>query len=147
MTSKKPAFLLDVNVLLALIDAMHQHHEPAWAWFRATGRAAFATCPIVENGVLRIASSNAYPNRSGDVQTVRESLCRLAEEPGFRFWSDSVSLRNALKANEDARSNEVTDLYLVALAAANGGRLATFDTNLRPELLAKASTVELLLRH
>ena len=144
MTSKKLAYLLDVNVVLALIDAMHEHHELAWTWFRTTGRAAFATCPIVENGVLRIASSNAYPNRSGDVETVRESLCRLAEQPGFRFWSDSVSLRTVLRAGSDARSNEVTDLYLVALAAANGGRLATFDTRLRPELVAKASTVEVL---
>ncbi len=144
MTGRTRPHLLDVNVVLALIDSMHEHHEAAWRWFQSTGRSSFATCPIVENGVLRIASSAAYPNRPGDIDVVRSALDTVATEPGFQFWPDSVSLRGMLIADSGARPNEITDLYLVALAASNGGSLATFDTKIRADLVAGATAVEVL---
>ncbi len=56
-------YLLDVNVLLALSDPMHIHHEAAHRWFAAKGQSAWATSPITENGFVRIASHPNYPNR------------------------------------------------------------------------------------
>ena len=85
--------LLDVNVVLAIIDPAHEHHEAAFSWFGRIGRAEFATCPIVENGVLRIASSAAYPNRPGDVDVVCQVLSGLCSLPGHAFWGDTISLR------------------------------------------------------
>ena len=119
--------LLDVNVVLAIVDPAHEHHVAALSWFEAIGRSGFATCPIVENGVLRIASSAAYPNRPGDVDTVRRVLDGICELPGHVFWPDSISLRVVLPPVTQLSSRQVTDVYLVALAAANRGRFATFD--------------------
>lgn len=119
--------LLDVNVVLAVIDPAHEHHTIANPWFLATGRNAFATCPIVENGVLRIASSAAYPNRPGDVDTVRLVLERLCQEAGHVFWADSISLVDVLPRSSGLSSKEVTDAYLVRLATANKGVFVTFD--------------------
>jgi uncharacterized protein len=124
------AFLLDVNVVLALVDPAHQHHRLASEWFRSEAISAFATCPIVENGVLRVASSTAYPNRPGDVDTVRDVLARLYEQPGHFFWPDSISLVETLPQTTGLTSRQVTDCYLVALAQANNGRLATFHRSI-----------------
>jgi hypothetical protein len=63
-------YLLDINLLLALSDPMHIHHETAHGWFAEKGHQAWATCPLTENGFIRIASHPNYPNRPGDVTAV-----------------------------------------------------------------------------
>jgi predicted nucleic acid-binding protein len=55
-------FLLDVNVLIALIDPGHVAHDDAHAWFQAEGQAGWSTCPLTENGVVRIVGNPKYPN-------------------------------------------------------------------------------------
>lgn len=123
--------LLDVNVVLALLDQTHEHHTVALQWFERVGRKGFATCPIVENGVLRIASSTAYPNRPGGVDVVRRVLASLCDRPRYVFWPDEISLlRPTSGAMSGVTSRQVTDVYLLALAAHHGERLATFDTSL-----------------
>jgi uncharacterized protein len=49
-------YLLDINVLISLTDPMHVHHELAHQWFAEIGRRSWATCPITENGFIRITS-------------------------------------------------------------------------------------------
>jgi predicted nucleic acid-binding protein len=63
-------YLLDVNLLLALTDPMHIHHQSAHGWFVEKGRQAWASCPLTENGFIRIASHPNYPNRPGDVDVI-----------------------------------------------------------------------------
>ncbi|MBP1742910.1 MAG: domain protein family protein, partial [Deltaproteobacteria bacterium] len=63
-------YLLDINLLLALSDPMHIHHPLAHRWFAEKGQHAWATCPLTENGFIRIASHPNYPNRPGDVTAV-----------------------------------------------------------------------------
>jgi hypothetical protein len=46
-------YLLDINLLLALTDPMHVHHELSHQWFAKKGRKGWATCPLTENGVAR----------------------------------------------------------------------------------------------
>ena len=58
-------YLLDVNVLIALVDPAHVHHEPAHAWFSQQGSTSWATCPMTENGLLRIVGHPRYPNSPG----------------------------------------------------------------------------------
>ncbi len=53
-------YLLDVNVLIALIDANHVHHDRAHQWFAAEGVHAWATCATTENGLLRIVGNPRY---------------------------------------------------------------------------------------
>jgi predicted nucleic acid-binding protein len=54
--------LLDVNVLIALHDAQHVHHDLAADWLLAHADAGWASCPLTQNGCLRIMSQPAYPN-------------------------------------------------------------------------------------
>ena len=125
-------FLLDVNVLIALIDPSHTQHEPAHEWFALHGHTSWATCPLTENGVLRILGHVRYPNSPGTpaaVVTLVTALCKL---PGHVFWPDDISLLDAerIDATRLLSSGQVTDSYLLALACAHGGRLVSFDRRL-----------------
>lgn len=125
-------FLLDVNVLIALIDPAHVAHDAAHAWFETTGRDDWATCPMTENGVLRIVGHPRYPNTPGSPAAVAVIVARLRELPGHRFWADDLSLVGSAQVDltRILTSGQVTDTYLLALAQANGGKLATFDRRL-----------------
>ena len=78
-------YLLDVNVLIALIDPAHVGHEAAHRWFRETGSASLATCPITENGVLRVVGHPKYPNSAGSPAAVAPIVARLRGLPGQGF--------------------------------------------------------------
>jgi toxin-antitoxin system PIN domain toxin len=125
-------FLLDINVLIALIDPAHVQHDKAHAWFAANGQKAWATCPITENGVLRIVGHPRYPNCPGSPAAVADLLVAFLELPGHVFWPDDVSLfdRKHVNAARLLDSAHLTDSYLLALACARHGQLATFDARL-----------------
>ncbi|UFP97085.1 TA system VapC family ribonuclease toxin [Gloeobacter morelensis] len=120
-------YLLDVNVLLSLSDPMHVHHEAAHRWFAARGRSAWATCPITENGFIRIASHPGYPNRPGDVPVVMGILRQFCAAQGHHFWGANVSLLSMLHTGIVLTHSQITDIFLLGLAAHQGGKLATFD--------------------
>jgi toxin-antitoxin system PIN domain toxin len=125
-------FLLDVNVLIALIDPAHISHNTAHHWFESVGKASWATCPITENGVIRIVGHASYPNTPGSTADVAAIMAKMCELPGHVFWPDSLSLTDAAQvdASQVLTSAQVTDTYLLALARANDGKLATFDRRL-----------------
>ncbi len=126
------AFLLDANLLIALIDPAHVQHDVAHAWFAEHGQLAWATCPLTENAVLRIIGNPRYPNSPGTPAAVAPLVAGLRALPGHRFWPDDISLLDT-KRLDCARllsSGQVTDSYLLALARAHGGKLATFDRRL-----------------
>jgi hypothetical protein len=54
--------LLDVNVLIALLDSDHASHDSAINWFAKHAREGWASCPITQNGCIRIMSNPGYPN-------------------------------------------------------------------------------------
>jgi toxin-antitoxin system PIN domain toxin len=122
-------FLLDVNVLIALIDPVHVQHDRAHEWFAAKGRDAWATCPLTENGVLRIVGHPRYPNSPGTPAAVAELMTVLLALGGHEFWPDDTTLFDTQRVNMTRLldSKQVTDSYLLALACAHGGKLATFD--------------------
>ncbi len=125
-------FLLDVNVLIALADPAHVQHDPAHEWFRKAGAKAFATCPITENGLLRIVGHPRYPNSPGNPSEVAAILLGIRKLPGHVFWSDDVSLMDPrlVETKSLLSASQITDSYLLALAQAHEGRLATFDRKL-----------------
>lgn len=125
-------FLLDINVLIALIDPAHVQHDRAHEWFAATGRKAWASCPLTENGVLRIVGHARYPNSSGTPAAVAKLLTALCALPGHEFWSDDITLLDAKRVDGSRLldSAQVTDSYLLALASVHGGQFATFDQRL-----------------
>jgi uncharacterized protein len=125
-------YLLDVNVLIALVDPAHVQHDAAHDWFASQGSAAWATCPLTENGVLRIVGHASYPNSPGTPAAVMSLMAGLRALPGHTFWADDISLLESDKvdATRLLSTAQVTDSYLLALACAHAGQLATFDRRL-----------------
>ncbi len=122
-------FLLDVNVLVALIDPIHVAHDAAHRWFEVAAGRGWATCPLTENGVIRIVGHQKYPNTPGSPAAVATIMAELRRLPGHQFWPDDLSLvgTDRIDPTRIRTSGQVTDTYLLALAQARGGRLATFD--------------------
>jgi len=130
-------FLLDVNVLIALVDPAHVQHDQAHQWFSRVGHKAFATCPLTENGLIRIVGHPKYPNSPGPPIVVLPSLAAIRSLAGHTFWADDLSIADdAFFATELLSSHSrVTDSYLLALAHAKDGRLATMDQKLATEVV------------
>lgn len=134
--------LLDVNVLIALFDPEHIHHDAAHAWFGDPARGPWATCPLTENGFVRIVSNPNYPGSKTTVADATERLADFCNSDSHAFWSDSLSLRE--REHFIARSiqghRQITDVYLLALAKHNGGFLATFDHSIPISAIPNADT-------
>lgn len=130
-------YLLDVNVLIALIDPAHVQHDQVHEWFGRVGHKAFATCPITENGLLRIVGHPKYPNSPGPPSTVASALAAIRGLAGHAFWPDSISLVGSSLVDPHLLSSHgrVTDSYLLALAKENKGKLATMDQKLASEVV------------
>ena len=124
--------LLDVNVLIALLDSAHVHHDPAHDWLAAHAGQPWATCPLTENGVLRVLGNPRYPNSPGAPHAVVGLLASLCRLRGHVHWPDSVSLLDTalFDSSRLLHFGQVTDSYLLGLARANGGRLVTLDRRL-----------------
>lgn len=137
--------LLDVNVLIALLDADHSLHERAIRWFAGHASGGWASCPITQNGCVRIMSNPGYPNAL-PVRAVMERLAEASAGPLHEFWPDDISLLDPQVA-DSARIHgprQLTDLYLVALAVRHGGRFVTFDTSICLEAVSGAERHHLL---
>jgi toxin-antitoxin system PIN domain toxin len=135
------AALLDVNVLIALTDPDHVHHELAHDWFAAEGAAAWATCPLTENGFLRVLASPGYHSAQLRPAAVASILRRLRAGKGHEFWPDGVSLADSTRFDLAfvGGYRQLTDVYLLGLAHAHGGALATFDRTI-PVKAVRAAT-------
>jgi toxin-antitoxin system PIN domain toxin len=123
------AALLDVNVLVALFDPDHVHHEAAHDWLARSRTDGWATCPLTENGLVRILSNPAYGSTAELPASIVTRLKAFCQSGGHVFWPDEISLREARRFNWTSRASHgnLTDIYLLALARHRGGRLATFD--------------------
>lgn len=120
--------LLDVNVLIALHDADHVHHTQAAQWFVDNIRHGWATCPITQNGCVRILSQPGYPNPA-PMQQVLAMLAQSCAQAQHVFWADDISLLDKTRLHHAHMHGprQLTDLYLLALAVRHGGRFVTFD--------------------
>ena len=123
--------LLDVNVLLALLDSDHVDHERAGEWLDAELDTGWASCPITENGFVRIISQTRYPSPVTPAHAV-ELLSAARETQHHAFWPCDVSLLDPQVVDRSRLhgSRQVTDAYLLALAVAHDGRFVTFDRSL-----------------
>ena len=139
MAARAP-HLLDVNVLIALFDPTHLHHDAAHAWFEVERERGWATCPFTENGFVRVLSNPAYPGRRTTVSDAVDRLARFAASGHHSFWAHDLSLldRSVISAHLLTGHREITDAYLLALAVRHGGRLATFDGEIRKDAVPGA---------
>lgn len=120
--------LLDVNVLIALLDSDHVHHALAKTWLKENITHGWASCPLTQNGCIRIMSQPGYPGAL-PAAAVAERLAAATATSHHAFWPDAVSMLDTgrIAWNAVLGSRQVTDVYLLALAAQQNGRLVTLD--------------------
>ena len=123
--------LLDVNVLIALLDQAHPHHEAAASWLAKNIKHGWASCPITQNGCIRIMSQPSYPGARPAAQII-ERLRGGLDHAAHLFWPDDLSLvdEEVVDPTRVHSARQVTDTYLLALAVKHGGRLVTFDAGI-----------------
>jgi uncharacterized protein len=97
------------------------------AW-TAHGSGGWASCPLTQNGFLRVVSQPSYPNPV-PLAFAREFLARQISDTDHAFWPDDISLLDPARFDIALVQGprQLTDLYLLALAVKNAGRLATLD--------------------
>lgn len=125
-------YLLDINILIAMADPDHEHHGKAESFFLANHQRGWATCPITENGFVRIISNPNYPNGPGSTDAACTILKQLCAFEGHRFWPDDLSLRSASALPV---SKHLTDHYLLSLAMHRQGKLVTLDRHIQATLI------------
>ncbi len=120
--------LLDVNVLIALLDADHTHHERARGWFAEHASEGWASCAITQNGCIRIMSNISYPNAL-PIRTIVARLAGACRHKIHEFWACDLSILAdaSIDAEKIHGPRQLTDLYLLALAVQHGGRFVSFD--------------------
>jgi uncharacterized protein len=122
--------LMDVNFVIGLLDPDHPFHNPAHDWWFKNEKHGWVSCPLTENGVVRIMSNPGYSKKTrfppGDLI---DRLQKFASQTNHEFWPDDISLRDAkiFGAGRIHSSRQLTDLYLLALAVKHQGCLVTFD--------------------
>ena len=140
---KPTRLLLDVNVWVALFDDAHVASTRANELIETPG-IKIATCPLVENGVIRVLNLPSYGRRGAlGIMAVRQQLVNACDLLDHEFWPDSVSLRDdaAVDFTRVHGHNQITDLYLLAIAVAHDGTLVSFDQNI-PLLAVRGATAK-----
>ena len=121
--------LLDVNLLVALFDPDHVHHDLAHDWFADHQAEGWATCAVTENGFVRVLGNPSYGAAVSRPTELVERLRLFCASPHHAFWPEAVSLRDKKIFNAALirGHRQVSDVYLLGLARKMGGCLATFD--------------------
>jgi hypothetical protein len=128
-------YLLDANILIAILDLEHVHHGLCEEWFESTGHLHWHTCPTTENGAIRVLCGANYPGprqRPDEAIQRLESLLPLGRH---EFISDNLSILDPAAFNRGhlQGAKQITDMYLLGLAVATGATLATLDRRLNPD--------------
>jgi toxin-antitoxin system PIN domain toxin len=128
--------LLDINVLIALCDPNHIDHRRVALWFAEIGGKAWVSCPITENGFIRILSNPNYPGLSGNLSVATKLLQGLRRQKGHEFWADDYSIVDGtVDLSRLAGRKQITDLYLLGLAVRRKGRFSSVDKHIPAELV------------
>jgi uncharacterized protein len=138
--------LFDVNLLIAMLDADHLHHERAHGWWSQHRDDGWASCPLTQNGCVRVLSQPRYPN-SVPVAFAQDFLARQIAMTDHVFWPDDVSLLDETVFDRERilGPGQLTDVYLLALAVRHGGRLATLDSAVPSQAVRAAGAKHLVV--
>ena len=138
--------LLDVNTLIALLDADHKFHRTAWAWMADNVNAGWASCPLTQNGCTRIMSQPGYASPV-PLQAVIQRLHGMCSASAHQFFPDNLSIVNAKAFNHAHMHShkQLTDVYLLALAVKHQARLVTFDGHIPLSAVHGAKTHHLVV--
>jgi toxin-antitoxin system PIN domain toxin len=141
----KVKYLADVNVLIALLDEGHIHHQIVARWFDASARDEFGVCAFTEAGFLRVTTNPKAGLHS--VNEAQDALKSLHSHAGYRFWSMAEGWAALVEPFRERvhGHQQITDAYLLGLAVKHGGVLVTLDKAVRYLAGAKHSGNVLLL--
>ena len=125
--------LLDLNVLIALTDQRHVHHQKARNWFTSSSKDNWGICPLTEAGFLRITTNPAFRSDPCTFSQAIAILQVLKGLPGYSYWAidESWVTLTAPFAKRISGHQQVTDAYLLGLAIKGKGVLVTFDHGLK----------------
>ncbi len=130
--------LLDVNVLIALFDNQHQYHAKAMKWLEQHIKNGnkWASCPITQNGCLRILATPNYPN-TFNLSDIKVRLQKAVNHPNHVFFADDVSLTDDRLINWKSIQGykQLTDVYLLALAQVHNACFVTIDNRITDNVL------------
>lgn len=135
-------YLLDTNLLIALLWPRHESHARAVTWFARRRGKGWATCPMTQAGFVRIVSNPAFSRDAVQPREATQVLSANTAAKAHAFWADDLPFAEAV-AFAGVRlvgHQQVTDAYLLGLAIRRGGRLATLDRGI--EALAGPTGVE-----
>jgi toxin-antitoxin system PIN domain toxin len=137
--------LLDVNVLIALHDRDHVHHERAAKWLESNIKHGWASCPLTQNGCLRVMSQAGYSSPQ-PLAVLVSMLHRSTATKYHKLWGDDISILDPARFNHSHihSPRQLTDLYLLGLAVENKGRLVSFDLRI-PRSAVRGATADNLV--
>jgi toxin-antitoxin system PIN domain toxin len=125
-------FLLDVNVLIALLWPPHEAHERTQRWFAKNAGQGWATCAMTQAGFVRIVSNPAFSRRVVSPRDALQVLGGSLQHPAHHFWTEDIGVTEVLASfgGRVLGHQQITDAYLLGLAIHKKGRLATLDSSL-----------------
>jgi len=137
--------LLDVNCLIALFDEPHASHLIVRSWFLSAENNGWLTCPITENGCIRILSAQVYARPKPAIAVIH-ALRQAFKNPSHHFIADDFSLTDSGWLEPSLlTSSQVTDIYLLKLAMKNNARLVTLDRRIKHSAVGGATPDHLLV--
>jgi toxin-antitoxin system PIN domain toxin len=115
-------------------------------WFTEHAEKGWASCPITQNGCVRIMSNSGYPNAL-PLQAVVKHLSDACAEHVHEFWADELSLLDSelIDATRIHGPRQLTDIYLLALAVEHKAKFVTFDGKIPLTAVRKARPENLLV--
>jgi hypothetical protein len=140
----EPAYLPDVNVLVALTDPSHVHHLTADNWRQQIGIARFLVCLITEAGFVRLMANPSIGglSMSGAILLMQQiaALPSCESLPIEHSWLELIQpLVPRLHGYR-----QVTDALLLGLAIRSGAILVTLDRRIQA-LAGEAYAANLLI--
>ena len=138
--------LFDVSTLLALFDPGHVMHRVAMTWWKSNRAHGWASCPLSENGFVRIISQRSYP-RAVPLPDALATIKAQVARGGHEFWPDDLSILDAERINHTRLLGpaQITDIYLLALAVRHNGRLVTLDRSMDSTSVRNAAPANIVI--
>jgi toxin-antitoxin system PIN domain toxin len=130
--STTPVWLLDANLLIALTHAAHVHHAEAHRWFAARTKRRWASCALTQLAFLRLTSNPKVVGEQISPAEAMQALATMTAQPQHEYWPDAPAPEQMTTLNSPALvgHRQISDAYLLGLAAHKRQRLATLDRGL-----------------
>jgi hypothetical protein len=140
------AYLLDVNVLMAISWPDNVNHAAAQRWFRDHRKAGWATCPMTQTAFVRLSSNRSVTENALHPPAAISVLEKNTQNAYHEFWSDNLTLPEAVAPFRDRihGHQQIADAYLLGLSMRKKARLVTFDkaiSSLLPPSMRKSDHI------